>query len=84
MLLPHQIESFFKENQIGLQMEKEMAADEVANLFLAAGDLGYSFSAFALNAVINPTRTGIQTNFESWEELYTCYCYFMTAWSAKA
>lgn len=84
MLLPNQIESFFKEHQIDLQMEKELSVDEVTNLFLSAGDLGYSFSAFALNAVINPTRNGIQTNFESWEELYTCYCFFMTAWSAKA
>ncbi len=74
------VAKFFADNGIGLQDKKLMTSNEVDQLFWKACELGKTFSGFILAGVINADRNGIETNFDSQNDLYDCYtCYVIGA-----
>lgn len=68
---------FFQQHQIPLQEEKVIPEFEVHKLVLEADKLGRAFTGFIVNTVINPTHTGILTNFHSMDDMYESYVCFM-------
>lgn len=78
MLLFNELQKFFETNDIPLECERILQPQEIDTLFLNALNQGKSFGSFILWTVINIERSGINTNFTSWDMLYDSYCAFMT------
>jgi hypothetical protein len=74
------LESFFKLNKIPLAGKMDLFPEEVESLFIAASNQDQSFGGFILLSVLNISRTGITTNFDSYDDLYEAYCAFMTGY----
>lgn len=69
--------NYFAENEIKLRETKGATKEYVDHLFLKACELGNLFSGFILVSTINADRNGIETNFDSEEDLYECYTAYM-------
>lgn len=78
MLLPAELKTFFESNNIPLDTESVTSCEQCDVIFIEALKYGTSFGSFILCSVLNPERNGIWTRFDSWENLYECYCAFMT------
>jgi len=75
-----QLKDFFEQHKIPLSGKMNFFPEEVENLFLAASGRSQSLGGFILMNVINISKTGIETNFESYDDLYEAYCAFMTGY----
>lgn len=74
------LEKFFKQNKIPLSGKIDLFPEEVESIFLAATNMSKSFGGFALLSVLNSSRTGIETTFSSYDDLFEAYCAFMTGY----
>ena len=81
MLLIDTIQSFFNQNNLQLQLEKETSLEEIGSLIIQAGDISKSFSMFIVDSVIYPESNTIRVNFSNWDELYECYTRYMIGYN---
>lgn len=75
-LTQQEVETFFNQNNIPLREIKEIGESSVDLIVLNAANFGTAFAGFILISTINLDRNKIDTNFDSFEDLYHCYtCY---------
>lgn len=79
MFTAKQLQHFFEDNDIHPGDEKIIGHDAVNQLIVNSSNQGYSLSGFVLASVVNLDRDGILVSDQTWEDIYTAYCYFMTA-----
>ncbi len=76
MLLPEQIKAFFEQHQLFFAGIKKLPEKEIMEIYNAAGDIDPIFGQMFLFCFCNLDEGQIETNYESWDELYTSYCHF--------
>lgn len=72
----HVIKKFFEINGLPLNGTLKCSEHMATHLFLEAQKVSNSFSRFFLAGILNQHSNVIETNFDSWEELFECYCEF--------
>jgi len=80
MLSKIQIERFFVRFNIPIDGEKTLTETEFQNLVLSAYQTGLSFVCFLKASVLNPDLNGTNACFSSHDDLFECYCTFMTGY----
>lgn len=77
------IQNFFEKNKISLKSNNTMADSEVDVIFIDAANYGLGFVAFVSFGVFNAEQTGLETNYDSWDDLYDCYCNFIVGYAGN-
>jgi hypothetical protein len=80
MLSKVALKEFFEENKIPLKGKCLLEEMAITSLFKASLLHGKAFSSFIIFSVISSNKDGLETYFEDWDDLYTCYSCFMTGY----
>lgn len=74
------IKQFFEKHKIKLKSNESMSDAEIDNVFIDAANYGLTFASFVSFGVFNAEQTHLETNYDSWDDLYDCYCNFITGY----
>jgi hypothetical protein len=77
------VKYFFEFNGIKLRSSEMLSETKVDNIFVDASNYGLAFVAFVSFGVFNAEQTGLETNYDSWDELYDCYCNFIVGYAGN-
>lgn len=77
------IKEFFEKNNIKLKSNDNMSDAEIDQVFINAANYGLSFVSFVSFGIFNAEQTALQTNYNSLEDLYDCYCNFIVGYAGN-
>ena len=77
------LQEFFEKNEIKLKSSENVSDAEADAIFNDAANYGLGFVSFVSFGVFNAEQTAIETNYNSWDDLYDCYCNFVVGYSGN-
>lgn len=77
LITAKEFKDFFITHNIPLQAEILLPDVEISRIFIDAYAKGKTFAQFVLICVINSSKTGLETNFKSYEDIEESYVQFV-------